>query len=178
MVCFTRLVPTQPLRHFGQILRRRRGAFTTRREEGDGACLTTRREEAARRITADGALRRQQSRRGMWENISASHGGDIPTGVDGEIELTPSGYCPDALRASSTIAFVVELRTRQLHTNAGPLPKQTFGSGGCHPTAYYDGLKTGFCLCSEDLTGCACGPTRGVSGSCRHPSEWSTSVTA
>lgn len=100
----------------------------------------------------------------------------FPTGADGEILLTPSVYCTNALRASSTIALAMVLLTRHFHTNAGPLPKQTSGSGGCHPAAYYDGQKPGFWLCSKDLTGCACGPIRGASGDNPHKCRVHTTV--
>lgn len=136
VACFTRLVPTQPLRHFCQHVRRRRVATCARRGEA-----------AKYGLLRMARQRLQQSRREHCEQRAVAN--TVPTpeyshGADGEVSLAPSVYCTDALRASSTIALAMVLLTRHFHTNAGPLPKQTSGSGGCHPAAYYDGKKAGF----------------------------------
>ena len=94
VVCFTRLVPTQPLRS----LKCKCG--------GDGALLTVRRGEAATYgLLRMARQRRQQSRREHCEQRAVATVVPAPEyshGVDGEILLTPSVYYTDALGASST----------------------------------------------------------------------------
>ena len=160
VVCFTRLVPTQPLRS----LKYKCGI--------DGALLRSVDRKPRYGLLRDARQRWQQSRREHCEQRAVANTVPAPEyshGADGEVSLAPSVYRTDALRASSTNAFVMVLLTRHFHTNAGPLPKQTSGSGGCRPATYY-GMTEGldFALCSKALTGCACGSNRGVSGSwCR-----------